>query len=116
MSIIEDVRCKSTRKEIMIMEKQERNKYLEILKELLELRSAIENRFRDCKHIEEYVNEYEYNSLCYSLYQEIDTIMDQLKRDIYVDDYWMEQAENLIKGIKQRFTSLITRARGKKNA
>jgi hypothetical protein len=42
--------------------------------------------------------------------------MDQLKRDIYVDDYWMEQAENLIKVIKQRFTSLITRARGKKNA
>jgi hypothetical protein len=116
MSIIINVRCKSTRKEIMIMEKQERNKYLEILKELLELRSAIENRLRDCKHIEEYVNEYEYSSLCYSLYKEIDTIMEQLKSDIYVDDYWIEKAENAIRWIKQRFTALITRARGKKNA
>jgi hypothetical protein len=99
------------------MEKQERNKYLEILKELLELRSAIEKRIYSCAGYEEYQqNTSKYNELCYRLYKEIDMIMDQLKSDYYVNDYWIESAETTIKEVKERFTILISQVRGKKNA
>lgn len=98
------------------MEKQERNKYLEILKELLELKSAIENRLRNGANFEEYVNAYEYDSLCYRLSKEIDKIMDQLKGDCYINDFWIRSAKDVIAEIKKRFTVIITRARGKKNA
>jgi hypothetical protein len=116
MSIIEDVRCKSTRKEIMIMEKQERNKYLEILKELLELRSAIEHRLYNSLNVNEFDNKSEYESLGYRLYKQVDKIVDELKSDYYVNDYWIKFAEDEIQEIKKRFTVLIARARGKKNA
>jgi hypothetical protein len=43
-------------------------------------------------------------------------IMDQLKSDYYVNDYWIESAETTIKEVKERFTILISQVRGKKNA
>lgn len=98
------------------MEKQERNKYLEILKELLELKSAIEKRSISPKSFEEYQNTSKYQELCYKLYMEIENICTQLKRDYLVNEYWIESAENTIKEVKRQFTIYISQVRGKKNA
>lgn len=98
------------------MEKQERNKYLEILKELLELKSAIENRCVNPTIFEEYQNKSKYQELCYKLYVEIDDIVTQLKRDYYVNEYWIENAENTIREVKKQFTIYISQLRGNKNA
>lgn len=98
------------------MEKQERNKYLEILKELLELKSAIEKRSISPKSFEEYQNTSKYQELCYKLYMEIENICIQLKRDYYVNEYWIESAENTINEVKRQFTICISQLRGKKNA
>lgn len=98
------------------MEKQERNKYFEILKELLELKSAIEKRSNSPKSFEEYQNTSKYQELCYKLYMEIENICIQLKRDYYVNEYWIESAEKTIKEVKRQFTICISQVRGNKNA